>query len=325
MTSTFSIQQEHAEGYHDKFGYKPPSCTDCWPNGAPAAPQRPPEPYLPPPPPKLPAVSGWSSLGDAITRIQQGRKQPERTGYGPDEVVDRLQLPWCGMCHGKRRLRLDREPGEHGFGLTVPCHDCFEQVLMQEWLQRLWGELPEMFKDWTLNTFPIDTERQREVVAIARELLEDSRQPWGFFSGPPGLGKTGLSVGILDAAIREIHRPAMFKQSGDILMRIRGTYRSKNAMAEDEYTLLDSLYAADLLVIDDLGSETDTDWASAELFQLINGRHDRKRQTIITSNWNLKQLAERIGLPAVSRIQEMTLSARYRIDFTGLPYLRRDQ
>lgn len=69
-----------------------------------------------------------------------------------------------------------------------------------------------------------------------------------------------------------------------LLGEMRATFHDRS-----ETTLEDVLYRvrqADVLVLDDLGAEKDTDWAKETLFQIVNDRYARRSLTIITTNLN---------------------------------------
>ena len=49
--------------------------------------------------------------------------------------------------------------------------------------------------------------------------------------------------------------------------------------------IVDRLILADVLILDDLGTEKVTDWSREQLFLIINGRYEDCRPTVITSNY----------------------------------------
>jgi DNA replication protein DnaC len=67
---------------------------------------------------------------------------------------------------------------------------------------------------------------------------------------------------------------------------------------------LPELVEADLVVLDDLGREKVTDWASERLYVLVNERYNAMRPTVVTSNYGPDQLAERGYDALVSRLVE---------------------
>ena len=68
---------------------------------------------------------------------------------------------------------------------------------------------------------------------------------------------------------------------------------------------------AELLVLDDLGSEQNSPWASEKLFQLLNYRYNSRFPTVITTNnLRLQALDERIR----SRLMDRNLVIEVTMD-----------
>jgi DNA replication protein DnaC len=68
---------------------------------------------------------------------------------------------------------------------------------------------------------------------------------------------------------------------------------------------------AELLVLDDLGSEQNSSWASEKLFQLLNYRYNSRFPTVITTNnLRLQSVDERIR----SRLMDKSLVTEVIMD-----------
>ena len=120
-------------------------------------------------------------------------------------------------------------------------------------------------------------------------------------------GKTGLGVALVrEASLRGMtHR---FGTAADILdaMRPRRDDAGKPDDMAAEYALR-SLQTVDLLLLDDLGAEKQTDWAAERLYLVINGRYERELPTIVTSNLTIDQMTAmhpEMGARIVSRLLE---------------------
>jgi DNA replication protein DnaC len=100
--------------------------------------------------------------------------------------------------------------------------------------------------------------------------------------GPNGVGKTHLAVGILKAVIREKGARAFFFETRELLREVRNTYNDSVRTTESE--ILRPVLEADLLVLDDLGSEKTSEWVQETLGLVVNTRYNAKRPTIFTSN-----------------------------------------
>jgi DNA replication protein DnaC len=130
-----------------------------------------------------------------------------------------------------------------------------------------------------------------------------------YLQGGAGGGKTFLSIALLRDQLAR-GRAGRFVVVPDLLDRIRQGYGEKAGAAD---AILEAVEAVDLLVLDDLGTERDNDFALEKLYQIVNSRYLHERQTLITTNCTPKELAERIGMRILSRIGEMCVP----LTFTG--------
>lgn len=122
------------------------------------------------------------------------------------------------------------------------------------------------------------------------------------FTGGPGLGKTFLSACIARAVADR-----GFSVVYDTAIRMFGEFedakfgdRSEEASARTEKYLL-----ADLLIIDDLGSEMTTQFTMSALYTVVNTRLMEGRATIISTNLTREQLSSRYSPAICSRILGM--------------------
>ena len=60
---------------------------------------------------------------------------------------------------------------------------------------------------------------------------------------------------------------------------------------------------ADLLILDDLGTEMTTSFVQSALYQLLNGRLLTGRSTVISTNLDPEELGRRYGAPLLSRLE----------------------
>lgn len=65
---------------------------------------------------------------------------------------------------------------------------------------------------------------------------------------------------------------------------------------------LEPFLAADLLILDDIGSDRETGWLMERFLVIVDGRLTSLRPTVFTTNYDLEDLDKRIGMRAASRI-----------------------
>lgn len=146
-----------------------------------------------------------------------------------------------------------------------------------------------------------DRDRFIQAETAAKNLCENFEKEHGnlLLLGPVGTGKSFLSNCIANEIIKRGHSVIYF--SAISLFEHISSYK----FSKDKYSLenpLNDIYSCDLLVIDDLGSEITNNFVCTELFNIINERHLRKKSTVISTNLNPQEIAERYSSRIYSRI-----------------------
>ena len=108
------------------------------------------------------------------------------------------------------------------------------------------------------------------------------------FCGSPGLGKTFLSSCIANELI-QLGKTVLYQTAPIMLDQIIDAKFNKKTS-----NLLNEINNVDLLIIDDLGTESKNSVTTTELFNIINSRllnqNNKITKTIISTNYDLKQL-----------------------------------
>lgn len=138
------------------------------------------------------------------------------------------------------------------------------------------ARLPE---HWALESFPWDQQPgvQRAVIEQLARLDFLDRAGNVVFVGPTGVGKTGLSIGLLLKALEAGHR-GLFVKAQDLFDDMYASLADRSSRK-----LLDRLCRFDLLVIDEMGYLNLRPEQSNIFFKLMEERYGRK-STIITTN-----------------------------------------
>lgn len=105
--------------------------------------------------------------------------------------------------------------------------------------------------------------------------------------GNPGNGKTFL-CGCIANALMEQFVPVVCVSAIGLLDRIKSSFGKYGD--EGIQSILNCLDNADLVVIDDMGVENNTDWSRATMYQILDSRYRKKRPIIVTSNFSINQL-----------------------------------
>lgn len=111
---------------------------------------------------------------------------------------------------------------------------------------------------------------------IASTNFSNDPKGWLLLTGATGVGKTHLAVAIAGNRIRDF-KSIYFGFLPNILEKLRNF----NNNQPDNY--FNFLVEHPFLIIDDLGSQTNTTWAEEKIYQLIVSRHNNALPTVITT------------------------------------------
>ncbi len=128
---------------------------------------------------------------------------------------------------------------------------------------------------------------------------------WLLLQGSYGCGKTHLAAAIANYAV-SMGVPTLFLTVPDLLDMLRFSYDSEDTTFEERFG---EIRNANLLVLDDLGTQNATAWAQEKLFQILNYRYINHLPLVITTNLALSEIEERIR----SRLQDPQLVTSIRI------------
>lgn len=137
------------------------------------------------------------------------------------------------------------------------------------------------------------------------EEFSNTMQGWLLLEGAYGCGKTHLAAAIANAAVQR-GLPTLFITVPDLLDSLRFAYGNPETTFEARF---DEIKNADLLVMDDFGTQNATAWAQEKLFQIINYRYINNLPTVITTNLILDEIESRIR----SRLQDSDFVQHLRI------------
>lgn len=138
---------------------------------------------------------------------------------------------------------------------------------------------------------------------ISEKFINDFNNPSSknlLFTGNTGLGKTFLSNCIANELLK--FGKTVLYQTAPVMLDSIIDYRFGKKNSQN---ICDYIYSVDLLIIDDLGTETINSMKFTELFNVINTRllnnSNNVTKTIISTNLNMKNLYETYDERIVSR------------------------
>lgn len=162
------------------------------------------------------------------------------------------------------------------------------------------------------------TPENAQVVKKAKWIARDYPPQSLYLYGACGTGKTFLAALIGQEYLRGL-RAVIFGDVPTLLDEIKRTFDGKG----DAQAIIDRYGDCDLLILDDLGTGQITEWSVGILYQIVNRRYNAGKPLIVTSNYDLRGLSERLivkdkqgnviesmtGRRIVSRLSEMCIQA----------------
>ena len=139
----------------------------------------------------------------------------------------------------------------------------------------------QTFDSFDLREQQLDREKAENLKRALIKAREFAAHPhnWLAFSGAYGCGKTHLAAAIANERLLR-GEPALFVVVPDLLDHLRATYSPNSLTSYDKR--FDEVRKTPLLVLDDLGTESATQWAMEKLYQLFNYRYNARLPTVIT-------------------------------------------
>lgn len=232
----------------------------------------------------------------------------------------------CGVC-GKRKERKLNVPylGER---IVPTLCACGEEKIRREEEEKVRREeqkrcddlfsfslIDDRFKESTFDNFQINEYNQRQF-KLAKRYVEKFEEMYArnkglLFYGEPSTGKTYLASWIANALLKK--RVPLIVTSIIKLTSASGPFSKE---AEEQRLLVRKMNAARLLVIDDLGTERETDYKMEQVFEIIDSRYGAKRPMIITTNLSLYQMQHEPNMRK-RRVYERIFEICHPVEFTG--------
>lgn len=193
--------------------------------------------------------------------------------------------PTCAECAGTGGRWVTRD-GEERY---APCA-CVTRGTRRRALTSSWSYLGLGGRGLS----DLDTVPAQAAAARAARAFADAPKGWLLLLGGTGTGKTALMgalawdvTGALDV---------IFIKASRLVAALRGSISGGNVEHE-----LSKYIRVDCLMIDDLGAESRTDFASECLYDILDLRYQARKPSVITSNLPLAQLGQRVASRALDR------------------------
>lgn len=191
----------------------------------------------------------------------------------------------CPVCSG---IGLVRVMNAEGLWVSRAC-EC--QQMEREQRRLAAAHIPERYRNCTLDTFDPGFKGADPSLGMAlltaRKFVKtypvDTAGKGLLFIGSIGVGKTHLAVGVLRRLVTERGVRGLFCDYRELLRKIQNSYNPQVQTTELE--VLRPVFAAEVLVLDDLGAQKPSEWMWDTIALILNTRYNNKQSTIVTTNY----------------------------------------
>lgn len=262
-------------------------------------------------------VTGYKELDESVVSVSMdmGRKKLN----GDDNALEELHALLEDLKDMKKGLLKGAGLPEDYLTPVYACPDCKDtgyingakcHCFCQEIINLLYQQsnIRDLLVDNNFNNLSLkyyegeDLDRFKAAASASKDMCEH------FFEGPHnmmfygtvGTGKSFLSGCIAGEVLKQ--GASVLYYSALSLFETIASQAFEHKSHEDLYNFYDSLYNCDLLIIDDLGTETTNSFVSSQLFACINERALRKKSTIISTNLSLEEIRDRYSDRVFSRL-----------------------
>jgi DNA replication protein DnaC len=120
-------------------------------------------------------------------------------------------------------------------------------------------------------------------------------------AGTRGNGKTQMAVELMKIQTMAL-KSARFVTAMEFFMAIKATY--KRDSEKTEMDVIREFRKPSLLVVDEIGRRGETDWENNLLFELLNGRYNDRKDSLLLCNLTPAELQSSLGPSLISRLNE---------------------
>lgn len=243
----------------------------------------------------------FNTLGAEIEEIK-AKKKALLKEYGFPEDYMEMQYD-CVDCKDSGMTEKGR------------CH-CFNKKLLYSLYEN--SNLKNILENENFDTFNFEyfdeekiiscngyTEREymKNIYNQCKKFVEnfDTDKANIIFTGSTGVGKSFLSNCIAKELLATYHM--VIYMTSMQLFDYLGKAKLEKDDSDEGILVSEYIDACELLIIDDLGTETDNTWTNSQLFRILNNRLKEEKSTIISTNLSLTEIRDRYSERISSRIR----------------------
>lgn len=232
----------------------------------------------------------------------------------------------CGKCKGRKQRKVPASILSDGKEITVRCIckcEAEKRKKMQEEeerreemmrIERLRNSslIDDRLREARLATFR-QTKDNQKVFKVAKQYVDQFKTMYEnrqgiIFWGEVGTGKSYAAACIANELLDQ-KIPVVMTSFVKILQNIQGNQ-------EEEKMVMSRLNSARLLIIDDLGTERNTDYALEKVYNIIDSRYRIGKPLILTTNMTIREMQENTDI-RYKRIYDRIFEMCYPVRVAG--------
>lgn len=260
------------------------------------------------------------SIKDVMTGLMQkslDRIEVNKEDYKKDGLL------FCGKCNEPKQMRIRLFDEDKIVGISCECMKKRDKAEKEAEARFKESQRIEMNKrqsglnsEQLMKTFDnaicnqnnaVQMKYCKNYVSKFQEMLDRSQGLLMY--GPPGTGKSYLASCIANELLRN---GRVVKVTSTISVVGRTAFFKENEF--EEY--INEITKPELLIVDDLGAERNTDFALERVHDLIEYRTNCGRPLIVTTNYSLEQMKNETDIRK-ARTFDRLFSCCFPMPFTG--------
>ncbi|WP_164995910.1 ATP-binding protein [Miniphocaeibacter massiliensis] len=189
----------------------------------------------------------------------------------------------CPICNGKRVITKRNSLGL--LEIVGPC-DCTKQEYYKKIIES--SGLKEKFEECTFENFNAYSDELIFAKSMCKSFVSDSLAKNLLLLGKSGTGKTHLATAVCEKLLNIYKKPILYVRYRELVQRLKGLTLSLEEREKfiGKYKNISNLYIDDLFKNMDKRYETEKQL----VFEILDYRYSKRLKTIITSEYNLKEL-----------------------------------
>lgn len=248
-----------------------------------------------------------ASIEDTIPQIMEenlrAQRQIEALLLQHGFQSDTLDVKYtCSLCHDAGYVK-----GDH----CTCVRELIKKLATEDFNQSTAMSL-ESFESFDLDYYrhnAQEAQTMKQILTFCKDYADtfSNHSKNVLMMGKTGLGKTHLSLSIAGAVLEKGYS-VLYGSAQDVFGRIQNEYFNRSKADCDTMAIV---LETDLLILDDLGAEFESNFNTATLYNIINGRINSGKPTIISTNLTVQEIQNRYNDRIASRLLTVYSGLRF--------------